>query len=82
MSTLIELATIPVPRSTGPDSGERDRLIGRAKAPSWLRLAWMTVEGTVAVTAALIAGSVAQTLLCADMAAGVLAGLVANAALG
>lgn len=38
---------------------ERDRLIRRAKALSWLSLAWMTVEGAVAITAALIAGSVA-----------------------
>jgi divalent metal cation (Fe/Co/Zn/Cd) transporter len=34
-------------------------LIRRAKALSWLSLAWMTVEGAVAITAALIAGSVA-----------------------
>jgi divalent metal cation (Fe/Co/Zn/Cd) transporter len=59
MSTLIELPTLPVAALDGPDSGERDRLIGRAKALSWLSLAWMTVEGAVAVTAALIAGSVA-----------------------
>lgn len=38
---------------------ERDRLIGRAKALSWLSLAWMTIEGVVAITAALAAGSVA-----------------------
>jgi divalent metal cation (Fe/Co/Zn/Cd) transporter len=40
-------------------AGERDRLVRRAKALSWLSLAWMTVEGAVAITAALIAGSVA-----------------------
>lgn len=57
MSTLIELPTLAAP--SGPDPDERDRLIGRAKALSWLSLAWMTVEGTVAITAALIAGSVA-----------------------
>ncbi len=38
---------------------ERERLIGRAKALSWLSLGWMAVEGAVAITAALIAGSVA-----------------------
>lgn len=59
MSTLVELPTLPVPAPDGPHSGERDRLIARAKALSWLSLAWMTVEGTVAITAALIAGSVA-----------------------
>ncbi len=57
MSTLIELPIIAAP--SDPDAGERARLIGRAKALSWLSLAWMTVEGTVAITAALIAGSVA-----------------------
>jgi divalent metal cation (Fe/Co/Zn/Cd) transporter len=59
MSTLIELPTLSVATPSGPDSGERDRLIRRAQALSWLSLAWMMVEGTVAITAALIAGSVA-----------------------
>jgi divalent metal cation (Fe/Co/Zn/Cd) transporter len=59
VSTLIELPTLPVAAPSGPDSAERDRLIRRAKALSWLSLAWMTVEGTVAIAAALIAGSVA-----------------------
>ncbi len=49
----------PVSAAAPPATGERDRLIGRAKALSWLSLAWMTVEGAVAITAALIAGSVA-----------------------
>src|SRR5581483_1790806 len=40
-------------------AAERDGLIRRAKALSWLSLAWMTIEGAVAVTAALVAGSVA-----------------------
>ena len=34
-------------------------MIRRAKALSWLSLAWMTIEGTVAIAAALVAGSVA-----------------------
>ena len=38
---------------------ERDRLISRAKALSWLSLAYMTVEGAIAITAAALAGSVA-----------------------
>lgn len=37
----------------------RDRLISRAKTLSWLSLGWMAVEGAVAITAAVIAGSVA-----------------------
>jgi divalent metal cation (Fe/Co/Zn/Cd) transporter len=56
---MIELPTIQVAPPPGSDLGERDRLIRRAKALSWLSLAWMTVEGTVAIAAALIAGSVA-----------------------
>jgi divalent metal cation (Fe/Co/Zn/Cd) transporter len=56
MSTLIELPIIPVEPSEGV---ERDRLIRRAKALSWLGLGWMTVEGAVAITAALTSGSVA-----------------------
>jgi divalent metal cation (Fe/Co/Zn/Cd) transporter len=40
-------------------SRERDRLIWRAKALSWLSLGWMAIEGAVAITAALVAGSVA-----------------------
>jgi divalent metal cation (Fe/Co/Zn/Cd) transporter len=40
-------------------AGERDRLVRRAKALSWLSLAWMTVEGGVAIAAAAVAGSVA-----------------------
>src|SRR5437660_9469433 len=59
MSSLVELPTLPVAASSGPDSGERDRLIRRAKTLSWLSLAWMTVEGAVAIIAALAAGSVA-----------------------
>jgi divalent metal cation (Fe/Co/Zn/Cd) transporter len=47
------LVQAPVP------SGERDRLIRRAKALSWLSLGWMAIEGAVAIVAALLAGSVA-----------------------
>ena len=46
------------PRSAVSDA-ERDRLVRGAKALSWVSLAWMTVEGAVAITAALTAGSVA-----------------------
>ena len=35
------------------------RLASRAKWLSWLSLAWMTVEGAVAITAGLVAGSIA-----------------------
>ena len=59
VSTLRELPTIAVNTPSRRDPAERDRLIRRAKALSCLSLAWMTVEGTVAIAAALTAGSVA-----------------------
>jgi divalent metal cation (Fe/Co/Zn/Cd) transporter len=61
MTAPIELPTLPIAPPAPPriDATERDRLIRRAKALSWLSLAWMTVEGAVAITAALVAGSVA-----------------------
>jgi divalent metal cation (Fe/Co/Zn/Cd) transporter len=59
MSATVELTTISVAQTPGGDPGDRDRLIRRAMALSWVSLAWMTVEGTVAIAAALIAGSVA-----------------------
>src|SRR2546429_3495336 len=37
----------------------RAHLVGRAKLLSWLSLGWMTLEGVVAITAGLVAGSVA-----------------------
>jgi hypothetical protein len=51
-------AMAPPPR-TAVQEHERDWLIRRAKTLSWLSLAYMTVEGAVAITAAIIAGSVA-----------------------
>lgn len=39
------------PPRPAPSSSERDRLIGRVKLLSWASLAWMTVEGTVAIVA-------------------------------
>jgi len=61
MTAPLELPTLPIaaPAPARADAAERDRLIRRAKALSWLSLAWMTVEGAVAITAALVAGSVA-----------------------
>ena len=40
-------------------SAERGRLVRRVKLLSWASLAWMTVEGAVAIIAGLAAGSVA-----------------------
>jgi divalent metal cation (Fe/Co/Zn/Cd) transporter len=51
----LPLVVVPAPAPTA----ERDRLIRRAKALSWLSLGWMAIEGAVAIVAALLAGSVA-----------------------
>lgn len=49
MTPLAELAVLQIaPRSPGTgttDPAQRERLIGRAKALSWISLAWMAVEG-------------------------------------
>jgi divalent metal cation (Fe/Co/Zn/Cd) transporter len=65
MTPPLELPTLPA-ASTAPTRADdelspayRDRLIARAKALSWLSLAWMTVEGAIGITAAIVAGSVA-----------------------
>jgi divalent metal cation (Fe/Co/Zn/Cd) transporter len=42
-----------------PSSTERLRLARRARLLSWLSLAWMTVEGAVAILAGIAAGSIA-----------------------
>jgi divalent metal cation (Fe/Co/Zn/Cd) transporter len=60
----LQLSTITArPPAARPQSGlepdERDRLIRRAKALSWLSLAYMTAEGAIGITAAILAGSVA-----------------------
>jgi divalent metal cation (Fe/Co/Zn/Cd) transporter len=52
------LARVPV-AATPLDGRERDRLIRRAKTLSWFSLAYMTAEGAIGITAAMLAGSVA-----------------------
>lgn len=63
MTPIAELPVVrgaPSSQAIGTsDALRRERLMSRAKALSWMSLAWMTVEGAVAITAALIAGSVA-----------------------
>ncbi len=61
LGRLPHAAPAPAPASAPSRlaPGERDRLIRRAKALSWLSLGWMTIEGVVAIGAALLAGSVA-----------------------
>jgi len=61
MTPQLELPTLSPQTRTRPprSSDERDRLIRRAQALSWLSLGWMTVEGAIAITAAITSGSVA-----------------------
>jgi divalent metal cation (Fe/Co/Zn/Cd) transporter len=82
MTPPLELPTVqaalpaePVAAS-GVSPADRDRLVRRAKGLSWLSLAWMTVEGTVAITAATIAGSVALLGFGLDSAIEALASVV------
>ncbi len=65
MSTRsLELHVVAQPAHTPQHQGrlelaERDRLIRRARALSWLSLAYMAAEGAIAITAAILASSVA-----------------------
>jgi len=65
MSTeSLELPAVAEPASASRqhsqlELAERDRLIRRAKALSWLSLAYMTAEGAIGITAAILASSVA-----------------------
>jgi divalent metal cation (Fe/Co/Zn/Cd) transporter len=63
MTPPTELPTLPIIHASAPAAhpspGERERLIRWAKALSWTSLGWMMIEATVAITAAVIAGSVA-----------------------
>jgi len=61
MTPQLELPTLSSQTRTRParSPDDRDRLIRQAKALSWLSLGWMTVEGAVAIAAAITAGSVA-----------------------
>ena len=59
----VELPTLPAPLASvpvAPVSRERyDQLAARVRLLSWLSLAWMSVEGAVAISAGLVASSVA-----------------------
>jgi len=59
-----------------PGVRERDRLIRRAKALSWLSLAYMTAEGAIAIAAAVLAGSVALLGFGLDSAIEALASII------
>ena len=56
----LELPTLPVrPAAPGVDEAAYRRLAKRARTLSWLSLAWMTVEGAVAIAAGVVASSIA-----------------------
>jgi len=56
---VLPSASVSTPIADRLSASERDRLIARAKALSWLSLAYMTAEGAIAIAVALLAGSVA-----------------------
>jgi divalent metal cation (Fe/Co/Zn/Cd) transporter len=59
--SAVELPTI-TGRAAPPPTITRERyaeLVRRVKLLSWLSLAWMTVEGAVAIVAGIVAGSIA-----------------------
>jgi len=70
----VELPTLPVPataptRPVATISRERyEELARRVRLLSWLSLAWMTVEGAVAIGAGIAATSIALIGLCLDSA--------------
>jgi divalent metal cation (Fe/Co/Zn/Cd) transporter len=59
MSAATELSVATVAPAVAGRSEEWLQLAHRARLLSWLSLAWLTVEGTVAIVAGLISGSVA-----------------------
>jgi divalent metal cation (Fe/Co/Zn/Cd) transporter len=52
-------APVVLPLAPPLADGERRRLAGRVRLLSWVSLGYMTVEGAVAITAGILAGSVA-----------------------
>jgi len=56
LPTITSSPPAPAPRI---DRATYERLARRARLLSWLSLAWMTVEGAVAITAGLVASSIA-----------------------
>ena len=77
----LELPTLAAPPATAPfqsvlEPAERDQLIRRAKALSWLSLAYMTAEGAIGITAAILANSVALLGFGLDSAIEALASII------
>jgi divalent metal cation (Fe/Co/Zn/Cd) transporter len=57
-ATLLTLPSVAAPRQE-PPSAEWLRAARRARALSWLSLVWMGAEGAIAITAGVMAGSIA-----------------------
>jgi divalent metal cation (Fe/Co/Zn/Cd) transporter len=55
----IEAPAAPIPPAPTITRERYERLAARVKLLSWLSLAWMTVEGVVAISAGIVAGSIA-----------------------
>lgn len=60
----VELPTLPAPAAEPAPAptisrGRYEELAGRVRLLSWLSLAWMTVEGAVAIVAGIVASSIA-----------------------
>ena len=58
-SVELPITRPPVPAAASPDRASVTRLARRARLLSWLSLAWMSVEGAVAILAGLAASSIA-----------------------
>jgi len=63
----VSVTRVPAPASTSP-SAEWLRAARRARVLSWISLAWMGVEGAVAITAGILAGSIALVAFGLDSA--------------
>ena len=53
------VADLPLVSPAPFDEAEYRRVAGRVKLLSWASLAWMTAEGAIAITAGIVAGSIA-----------------------
>ena len=70
------METSALPLLQRPTSVERGRLVRRARVLAWLGLGWHVVEAAVAVTAGILAGSIALVGFGADSLIESIAGIV------
>ena len=76
MTTGTRLPTLPLIGAVSDDASERRTLIVRARRLTWFSLGWHAVEAGVAVSAGVVAGSVALVGFGADSLIEAAAGLV------